>query len=37
LLIRLHSALRTLSGTTVRVLERLGAKSQIKKLIRKWS
>lgn len=36
LLLKLHSGLRTLSSTTVRVLERLGVKSQIKKLIRKW-
>jgi CelD/BcsL family acetyltransferase involved in cellulose biosynthesis len=36
LLLRLHSGLRTLSGAAVRVLDRLGVKSRIKKLIRKW-
>lgn len=36
LLLRLHSGLRTLSGTTVKALDRLGVKSQIKKFIRKW-
>ena len=36
LLLRLHSGLKTLSGATVKALDRLGVKSQIKKFIRKW-
>jgi CelD/BcsL family acetyltransferase involved in cellulose biosynthesis len=36
LLLRLHSGLRSLSGMAVRALEKLGVKSRIKKLIRKW-
>jgi hypothetical protein len=36
LLLRLHSGLKTLSGRTVKALERLGVKSRIKKFIRQW-
>jgi len=36
LLLKMHSGLRSLSGTTVRALERLGVKSQIKKFFRRW-
>jgi hypothetical protein len=36
LLLRLHSGLRTLSGTTVKTLDRLGVKSRIKRFIRQW-
>jgi hypothetical protein len=36
LLLRLHSGLKTLSGTTVKTLDRLGVKSRIKKFFREW-